>query len=58
MRRSLLSNFHAVWVDNLNGDKYRTGKIIPKGLPGLEPETTAPLRPKWTRAAFSPEQPL
>jgi hypothetical protein len=34
MRRSLLSNFHAVWIDNLNGDKYRTGKIIPKGLPG------------------------
>ena len=34
MRRSLLSSFHAVWIDNLNGDKYRTGKIIPKGLPG------------------------
>jgi N-6 DNA Methylase len=34
MRRSLLSNFHAVWIDNLNGDKYRTGKIIPKGLSG------------------------
>lgn len=34
MRRSLLSNFNAVWIDNLNGDKYRTGKIIPKGLPG------------------------
>jgi hypothetical protein len=34
MRRSLLSNFHAVWIDNLNGDKYRTGKIIPRGLPG------------------------
>lgn len=34
MRRSLLSNFHAVWVDNLNGDKYRTGKMIPRGLPG------------------------
>jgi Type ISP C-terminal specificity domain len=33
MRRSLLSNFHAVWIDNLNGDKYRTGKIIPRGLP-------------------------
>src|SRR3984893_18256283 len=33
MRRSLLSNFHAVWIDNLNGDKYRTGKITPKGLP-------------------------
>jgi hypothetical protein len=34
MRRSLLSNFHAVWIDNLNGDKYRTGKIIPAGLSG------------------------
>lgn len=34
MRRSLLSNFHSVWIDNLNGDKYRTGKVIPKGLPG------------------------
>jgi hypothetical protein len=34
MRRSLLSSFDAVWVDNLNGDKYRTGKMIPKGLPG------------------------
>lgn len=33
MRRSLLSNFHAVWIDNLNGDKYRTGKLIPRGLP-------------------------
>ena len=34
MRRSLLSHFDAVWIDNLNGDKYRTGKIIPQGLPG------------------------
>lgn len=34
MRRSLLSSFHAVWIDNLNGDKYRTGKLIPRGLPG------------------------
>ena len=34
MRRSLLSSFHSVWIDNLNGDKYRTGKIIPSGLPG------------------------
>lgn len=34
MRHSLLSSFHAVWIDNLNGDKYRTGKIIPRGLPG------------------------
>jgi hypothetical protein len=23
-----------MWIDNLNGDKCRTGKIIPKGLPG------------------------
>jgi len=34
MRESLLGNFHEVWIDNLNGDKYRTGKIIPFGLPG------------------------
>jgi len=34
MRKSLLSNFHKVWIDNLNGDKYRTGKLIPAGLPG------------------------
>ncbi len=34
MRRSLLSSFHRVWIDNLNGDKFKTGKIIPKGLPG------------------------
>lgn len=34
MRESLLSSFDAIWIDNLNGDKYRTGKVIPKGLPG------------------------
>ncbi len=34
MRQSLLTNFHSVWIDNLNGDKYRTGKLIPQGLPG------------------------
>src|SRR6266851_5122840 len=34
MRQSLLTNFHKVWIDNLNGDKYRTGKLIPEGLPG------------------------
>lgn len=33
MRKSLLSNFHEIWIDNLNGDKYRTGKLIPAGLP-------------------------
>ncbi|MER9682450.1 N-6 DNA methylase [Mesorhizobium sp. M0184] len=34
MRKSLLSNFHDVWIDNLNGDKYKTGKLIPEGLSG------------------------
>ena len=34
MRESLLRTFSKVWVDGLNGDKYRTGKIIPQGLPG------------------------
>ena len=34
MRRSLLGNFHKVWIDNLNGDKFKTGKIIPKGIAG------------------------
>ena len=34
MRESLLHSFHAIWIDNLNGDKYKTGKVIPAGLPG------------------------
>ncbi len=34
MRRSLLASFHQVWIDNLNGDKSKTGKIIPQDLPG------------------------
>ncbi len=34
MRESLLKTFSSIWIDNLNGDKYRTGKVIPKGLPG------------------------
>lgn len=34
MRHSLLGSFDRVWIDNLNGDKYRTGKLIPSGLPG------------------------
>jgi hypothetical protein len=33
MRRSLLANFQKVWIDNLNGDKFKTGKLIPNGLP-------------------------
>lgn len=34
MRESILTHFDEVWIDNLNGDKYRTGKVIPDGLPG------------------------
>jgi hypothetical protein len=34
MRASLLNSFDEIWVDCLNGDKYKTGKVIPKGLPG------------------------
>lgn len=34
MRESLLTSFDEIWVDNLNGDKYRTGKVIPEGRPG------------------------
>jgi hypothetical protein len=34
MRESLCRSFQEVWVDNLNGDKYKTGKVIPQGLPG------------------------
>jgi hypothetical protein len=34
MRESLVNSFQDIWVDNLNGDKYKTGKVIPRGLPG------------------------
>lgn len=34
MRESLVAHFDKVWIDSLNGDKYRTGKLIPKDLPG------------------------
>lgn len=34
LRESLLHHFNVAWIDSLNGDKYRTGKVIPKGLPG------------------------
>lgn len=33
MRHRLATNFDAVWVDNCNGDKYRTGKRTPDGRP-------------------------
>ena len=34
MRESLLKAFDSIWVDRLNGDKYKTGKVSPAGLPG------------------------
>jgi hypothetical protein len=34
MRESLCRSFQEIWIDNLNGDKYKTGKVIPRGLPG------------------------
>jgi hypothetical protein len=34
MRESLLRSFDHIWLDVLNGDKYKTGKVIPRGLPG------------------------
>jgi len=34
MRESLLRSFDRIWLDVLNGDKYKTGKVIPRGLPG------------------------
>ena len=34
MRESLCRSFNEIWVDNLNGDKYKTGKVVPRGQPG------------------------
>jgi len=34
MRESLLRSFSTIWLDVLNGDKYKTGKVVPKGVPG------------------------
>ena len=33
MRRRLLSEFDRIWVDNLNGSKFETGKVAPDGSP-------------------------
>jgi hypothetical protein len=34
MRESLCRSFHEIWINNLNGDKYKTGKVVPRGQPG------------------------
>ncbi len=33
MRERYLEAFDKIWIDNLNGDKYRTGKLTPDGKP-------------------------
>ena len=33
MRKRLLGEFDRVWVDNLNGSKFETGKVTPDGSP-------------------------
>jgi len=33
MRERFLSAFDTMWIDNLNGDKFRTGKVTPEGDP-------------------------
>ncbi len=33
MRERLIEEFDKIWIDNLNGDKYKTGKLTPDGKP-------------------------
>ncbi|CAN5641198.1 DNA methyltransferase [soil metagenome] len=33
MRERYLDVFDQIWIDNLNGDRYRTGKMTPEGRP-------------------------
>ena len=33
MREHYLAQFDRVWIDCLNGDKYKTGKLTPEGEP-------------------------
>ncbi len=33
MRERFLEGFDGIWIDNLNGDKYKTGKLTPDGNP-------------------------
>ena len=41
MRHIFLQEFQSIFVDNLNGDKYRTGKTTPEGNPDPSAFTTA-----------------
>lgn len=40
MRDRLLERFEKVWIDNCNGDKYKTGKRTPDGRPDQSMFTT------------------
>ena len=40
MRERLATNFDVVWIDNCNGDKYKTGKRTPDGRPDESMFTT------------------
>ena len=33
MRRRLVESFDRIWIDNLNGSKFETGKVAPDGSP-------------------------
>ena len=33
MRETYLNRFSDIWIDSLNGDRYRTGKVAPDGTP-------------------------
>ncbi len=40
MRERLARRFDAIWIDNCNGDKYKTGKRTPNGRPDQSMFTT------------------
>ena len=41
MREKFLSAFDSIWIDNLNGDAFRTGKVTPDGAPDPSVFSTA-----------------
>ncbi|MFM9994917.1 MAG: hypothetical protein ACKVU4_03850 [Phycisphaerales bacterium] len=40
MRERLLATFDSIWIDNCNGDRFRTGKRTPDGKPDQSMFTT------------------
>ena len=41
MRQRYSESFDSVWIDSLNGDKYKTGKVTPAGKPDPSAFSTA-----------------